>query len=138
MSMSMMGGASPHPSRPPLMTNAMGVPTIDEESMTSMTSPAVEKDDPLDRMEHRGSDAMPLEPLPQGPGQGYGPGQGQGQGQERPRLQETESCMPLLSRTPSGRIRRESGMSPFALPFIYLCSIAPTPNLFNTVSKTIN
>ena len=103
--MSIMGGASPHPSRPPLMTSAMAVPTIDEESMTS---PAVEKDDPLDRIEHRGSDAMPLEPRPQGI-----PGLGQvgGQGQERPKLQETESTMPLLNRTPSGRIRRESGKS---------------------------
>jgi hypothetical protein len=110
--------------RPPMV---QGVSTIDEESMSGsmVISPAMEKDDPLDRIECRGSEGMPLTPLP--PLGGFGQpgridqggrevgGQGQGQGgqdhADRPKMQETESSMPLLSRTPSGRIRRESGMS---------------------------
>jgi hypothetical protein len=104
-----------------------GVSTIDEESMSGsmIASPAMERDDPLDRIECRGSEGMPLTPLP--PLGGFGqPGSGnvdQGvhhaggihggqEHAERPKMQETDSTMPLLSRTPSGRIRRESGMSP--------------------------
>jgi hypothetical protein len=84
-------------------------------------SPAMERDDPLDRIECRGSEGMPLTPLPSLGGFGQAVSQGQGQeGQDhadRPKMQETESSMPLLSRTPSGRIRRESGMS-----LVSLCS----------------
>jgi len=90
-----------------------------------MTSPAIERDDPLDRIECRGSEGMPLTPLP--PLGGFGHDQAGSTDQEgdqaggidggqdhaeRPKLQETESTMPLLSCTPSGRIRRESGMYP--------------------------
>jgi hypothetical protein len=106
--------------RPPLIT---GVSTIDEESASgsmvmASPSPAMERDDPLDRIECRGSEGMPLTPLPiggpssGGQGQSTGTYNGTGSGQERPKLNETESTMPLLSRTPSGRIRRESGKSP--------------------------
>jgi hypothetical protein len=94
-------------------------------SGSMIASPAMERDDPLDRIECRGSEGMPLTPLP--PLGGFGqPGSGSvdqrvhhaggihgGQEHaERPKMQETDSTMPLLSRTPSGRIRRESGMSP--------------------------
>jgi len=43
-----------------------GVSTIDEESMNGsmVISPVMEKDDPLDRIECRGSEGMPLTPLP--------------------------------------------------------------------------
>jgi hypothetical protein len=102
--------------RPPMV---QGVSTIDEESMSGsmIISPTMERDDPLDRIECRGSEGMPLTPLPPLGGFGQAVAQGQEQGQEgqdhadRPKMQESESSMPLLSRTPSGRIRRESGMS---------------------------
>ena len=104
-----------------------GVSTIDEESMNGsmVISPVMEKDDPLDRIECRGSEGMPLTPLPPLGGFGHdqagstdqgghqaGDMQGGQDHAERPKLQETESTMPLLRRTPSGRIRRESGMYP--------------------------
>lgn len=115
---------SPHPGRPPML---QGVSTIDEESMSgsmvmNSPSPAMERDDPLDRIECRSSEVMPLTPFPptggalmgghgNSGGEGHGIEHGHGHGPERPKMQETESTMPLLSRTPSGRIRRESGMS---------------------------
>jgi len=140
--------------RPPMV---QGVSTIDEESMSGsmIISPTMERDDPLDRIECRGSEGMPLTPLPpplggfgqpgnidQGQRQAGGQEQGQeGQGHaDRPKLHETESSMPLLSRTPSGRIRRESGMSllrlhtPFLIPYAHLsffdlyCNF-PSPSL---------
>ena len=112
---------TPRPTRPPMLP---GVSTIDEESMNGsmVISPVMEKDDPLDRIECRGSEGMPLTPLPPLGGFGQPGSQAGGQGHQqggqdhadRPKMQETESSMPLLSRTPSGRIRRESGMSPFS------------------------
>jgi len=130
---------SPHLIRPPLLP---GVSTIDEESVIS---PAMEKDDPLDRIECRGSEGMPLTPRPppgdqsggagdasvsgqgQGGFEGSGNGHGNGHGQERPKLKETESTMPLLSRTSSGRIRRESGMFYFSLfHTVHIPSIGPS------------
>ena len=128
---------SPHLIRPPLLP---GVSTIDEESVIS---PAMEKDDPLDRIECRGSEGMPLTPRPppgdqsggggdasvSGQGQGgfEGNENGNGHGQERPKLNETESTMPLLSRASSGRIRRESGMFYSSLfHTVHIPSIGPS------------
>jgi hypothetical protein len=130
---------TPRPTRPPMLP---GVSTIDEESMSGsmIVSPAMERDDPLDRIECRGSEGMPLTPLPplggfgqpgsndQGGRQAGGQGQGQG-GQDhadRPKMQETESSMPLLSRTPSGRIRRESGTS----SSVFAASIFYSPSVY--------
>jgi hypothetical protein len=102
-------GSSPnpnsHPSRTPGLPSVMSVPTIDEESL-NMTSPALEKDDPLEAIEYRESVLSPPSSHTHGNGNGEG----------RPRMSETESTIPLLSRTMTDDTRRPSGQSPLCYP----------------------